>query len=100
MSKEAQMSDEIKPVAERSYHIGDVGAGARVAQGENISWHEGIAALPQGESLTQQFNVLLERISQDSSLDEDSRMLAQHKTNAVAEALCEIKTTPRSVSEK
>ena len=31
------MPDESKPVGERSYKMGNVGAGARVAQGENIS---------------------------------------------------------------
>ena len=40
------MSDEPKPSAERSYIMGNVGAGARAAQGENISWVEGIAGLP------------------------------------------------------
>jgi len=45
------MPDEPKSAVERSYTMGDVGAGARVAQGENISWVEGIAALPNGESL-------------------------------------------------
>jgi hypothetical protein len=38
MSEEEAMPDEQKPAAGRSYHMGDVGAGARVAQGENISW--------------------------------------------------------------
>jgi hypothetical protein len=79
------MSEEPKPVAGRSYRIGDVGAGARVAQGENISWVEGVASLPDGESLAQQFTALLERIAQDASLDEDTRALAQDKTKAVAE---------------
>jgi hypothetical protein len=88
------MADETKPAAGRSYHIGEVGAGARVAQGENISWHESIVALPQGDSLAQQFRALLERISDDSSLDEDTRLLAQDKTKAIAAGLSEIKTSP------
>src|ERR1700686_5159686 len=88
------MPEETKPAAERSYQIGNVAAGARVAQGENISWHEGIAALPGGESLTQQFTALLERINQDASLDEDSRILANDKTKAVAEGLSKIKESP------
>ncbi len=79
------MSDEAKPVPERSYRMGDVGAGARVAQGENISWAEGIAGLPSGQELAQQFAALLERIARDASLDEDARELAQDKTKAVAE---------------
>jgi|SRR6266849_4318034 len=85
---------ETKPAAERSYQMGNVAAGARVAQGENISWHEGIAALPGGESLAQQFTALLERINQDASLNEDTRTLAQDKTKAVAEGLSKIQESP------
>jgi hypothetical protein len=81
------MPEEPKPVPERSYHMGNVGAGARVAQGENISWIEAVESLPGGESLAQQFKALLERIAQDESLDEDTRALAQEKTKAVAEGL-------------
>jgi hypothetical protein len=88
------MPEEPKPLAERSYHIGNVGAGARVAQGENISWVEGVAGLPGGESLTQQFAALLDRIAQDRSLDEDSRALAQDKTQAVAEGLAKAGEAP------
>jgi hypothetical protein len=88
------MPDETKPMAERSYQMGNVGAGARVAQGENISWQEGVAALPGGESLAQQFNALLERIKQDGSLDEDTRALAQEKTKAVAEGLSKAQESP------
>jgi hypothetical protein len=88
------MSDQAKPAAERSYEIGDVGSGARVAQGENISWVEGVASLPGGESLAQQFKALLERIAQDGSLDEDTRALAQDKTKAVAEGLAKAQESP------
>ena len=41
------MPDEPKPAAGRSYQMGDVAAGARVAQGDNISWVEGVASLPE-----------------------------------------------------
>jgi hypothetical protein len=88
------MPDEPKPAAGRSYQMGDVGAGARVAQGENISWVEGVASLPGGESLAQQFTALLERIAQDASLDEDTRALAQNKTKAVAEGLAKVEKSP------
>jgi len=74
--------------------MGNVGAGARVAQGENISWIEGLAGLPGGDSLTQQFNILLERIDKDASLDEDTRALAQDKTKAVAEGLAKALESP------
>ena len=88
------MPDEPKVTAERSYQMGDVGAGARVAQGENISWVEGVASLPGGESLAQQFTALLERIAQDASLDEDTRELAQDKTKAIAEGLAKAEESP------
>src|SRR5205823_930817 len=88
------MPDEPKATAERSYQMGDVGAGARVAQGENISWVEGVASLPGGESLAQQFTALLERIAQDVSLDEDTRELAQDKTKAIAEGLATAEESP------
>jgi hypothetical protein len=88
------MPEEPKPAAGRSYRIGNVGSGARVAQGERISWVEGIAGLPGGESLTQQFDALLERIAQDGSLDEDTRALAQDKTKAVAEGLAKVEDSP------
>src|ERR1700679_4227662 len=92
--KEAYMPDETKPMADRNYSSRDVGAGARVAQGENISWHEGVAALPGGDSLAQQFTALLERINQDTSLDEDTRAIAQDKTKAVAEGLSKVQESP------
>jgi hypothetical protein len=88
------MPDESKPATERSYRIGNVGAGARIAQGENISWVEGVTALPGGESLTQQFAALLERIAKDTSFDEDTRTLAQDKTKAVAEGLAKVQESP------
>jgi hypothetical protein len=81
------MPDDPKPTAGRSYQMGNVGAGARVAQGENISWVEGIASLPGGESLAEQFKTLLDRITKDEFIDEDTRALAQDKTKAVAEGL-------------
>ena len=88
------MPDEPKPAAERSYQMGNIGAGARVAQGENISWVEGMASLPDGESLTRQFDALLKRIAADGSLDEDTRALAQDKTKAVAEGIAKVRESP------
>ena len=69
----------------------DVGAGARVAQGENISWVEGLAGLPDGPALAQQSTALVERIANDPSLDEDTRELAKAKTKAVAEGLANVR---------
>jgi hypothetical protein len=96
-SKEEAMADEPKPVAQRSYEMGNVGAGARVAQGENISWVEGVASLPDGESLTRQFDALLKRISADTSLDEDARALAQEKTKAIAEGIAKVQESPTAL---
>ena len=87
------MADEPNPGG-RSYQIGDVGAGARIAQGENISWIEGVSSLPDGEALKQQFDALLERIAKDSSLDEDTRELARAKTEAIAEGLVVAQASP------
>jgi hypothetical protein len=91
------MPDEPKPAAERSYQMGDVGAGARVAQGEKISWVEGVASLPGGESLTWQFDALLKRIAEDPSLDEDTRALAQDKAKAVAEGIAKVQESPSTL---
>jgi hypothetical protein len=92
------MPDEPKkPSAERSYEMGNVGAGARVVQGENISWVERVASLPGGESLTRQFDALLKRIDEDKSLDEDTRSLAQDKTKAVAEGIAKVQESPGSL---
>jgi hypothetical protein len=91
------MPDEPKPVAERNYQMGNVGAGARVAQGENISWVEGVARLPGGESLTGQFDALLKRIADDTSLDEDTRALAQEKTKAIAEGIAKVPESPTAL---
>jgi hypothetical protein len=90
------MPEEPKPPASRTYRIGDVGTGARVAQGEHISWVEGVAGLTNGDTLPQQFATLLERIAQDKFLDEDTRALAQDKTKAVAEGLAKAQQDPGS----
>jgi hypothetical protein len=88
------MSDKAKQTVERSYQMGNVGAGARVAQGANIWWVEGVARLPDGDSLARQFADLLEQIAHDESLDEDVRALALEKTKAVAEGLAKARESP------
>jgi hypothetical protein len=85
---------ESKPSSGKSYQIGDVGSSARVAQGENISWIEGVSSLPDGGSLAQEFSVLLKRIAEHPDMDEDTRALAQAKTQAVAEGLAQAKQSP------
>jgi hypothetical protein len=94
-SWEGKVSSEPKaPKGRDRYSIGNVGAGARVAQGRNISWVETVASLPNGEPLSQQFDALLRRIAEDSSLDEDTRVLAQTKTEAIAEGLAKLDESP------
>lgn len=90
------MADQQDPkqLAGRSYSIGNVGAHARVAQGENISWVEGLAALPDGAALRQQFDGLLSRIAEHPGLDDDTRELAQSKATAVAEGLAQVQSAP------
>lgn len=88
------MPPDSRPVAERNFNIGDVGDGARVAQGENISWVEGVAGLPGGPELALQFAALLVRIVEDPSLDEDTRELAKAKAEAVAEGLAKVEKSP------
>src|SRR5215831_17987478 len=78
----------------KSYSMGNVGAGARVAQGENISWVEGVSSLPDGKLLAQQFEALLDRIAEHEDLDEDTRSLAQAKTRAIAEGLAQVHKSP------
>jgi hypothetical protein len=67
--------------------VGDIGPGARVAIGENITWSEGLAAHPGGDLLTQQLAALLEQIRSAKDLPEADRSLAHAKTQAVADAL-------------
>ena len=64
-------------------------------KGENISWREGISGLADGESLKRQFDALLERITKDSSLVEDTRGLAQEKIEALAVGLAQVQESPR-----
>jgi hypothetical protein len=72
---------------QKSYRIGNVGSGARVAQGEHITWTEGFAGNAEAEELKRQFADLLARIDKATDLDEDERALAKDKTEAVADGL-------------
>jgi hypothetical protein len=88
------MPEESKSSAGNIYHVGDVGAGARVAVGHHIAWVEGVSKLPDGEALARQFAELLKRIADDGVLDKDDRALAEQKTKAVAEGLAEAQKSP------
>lgn len=69
------------------FRTGDIGEGARVAVGANISWREGVSSLSEGEGLERQFASLLQKISEDASFDEDTRELARSKTEAIASGI-------------
>lgn len=83
------------PQGGKSYVIGDVGPGARVAQGENNTLIElAFAQVPGGDDLAREFGALLERIRQASDLDDDTRELAVNKTETVAKGLAEAHQNP------
>jgi len=75
------------PVGGDSFQVGDIGAGARVAIGKNITWSEGLAGYPGGDALAQQLAALLDQIRVTKDLPEADRSLVQAKTQAVADAL-------------
>jgi hypothetical protein len=82
------MSEEPETAAGgKHYVIGDVGAGARVMQGEGNSWNEGVRALPGGEQLARELAGLLDTLKADTALEPDDQELAVEKTQAVANAL-------------
>jgi hypothetical protein len=88
------MSDNPNPTPSDSFWIGNVGAGAHVAQGKNISWVEGLSGLPLGDTLVRQFAELQEKIDNDPGLDDDARALTKLKATAIAEGLAKAKESP------
>ena len=91
------MSEEKKssPTGGKSYHIGDVGAHARVQQGEYLTMIEQtFAKTPEGDDLAQQFKALIDKIAKHPELDDDTRDLAMEKTQKVAEGLANAKESP------
>jgi Lon protease-like protein len=83
-----------QPRAEKSYFMGDVGAGARVQQGENLNWMESYSNSPGGAELVQQFRALIKEINEHPELDEDTRAISVAKTEAVAEGLANAEKSP------
>jgi hypothetical protein len=80
--------------ANKRYSMGDVGTGARVVQGDNNAWSEGLRLQPGGGQLTRELADLLDGIKADATLDPDDRELAIEKTQAVANALPEAAESP------
>src|SRR5919197_979167 len=88
------------PPARKTYTVRDIGAGARVQVGENLSWYEtSLASTPDGATLEQQLRALAQRLATHPDLDEDRRALAVKKTNAVAEGLAHAQESPGGLKE-
>ena len=81
----------------KSYVIHDVGANARVQQGENLSWTEMGGANGDSAVLVRQFEDLLKRIAEHPELDEDTRALTAQKTEAVAQTLAHAEEDPAAL---
>jgi hypothetical protein len=78
----------------KRYTMGNIGAGARVVQGDQNTWIEAVQGAPGGQELQRQLEELLARIAKAPDLDEDSRQLATEKTRAVADALAQAGQSP------
>jgi hypothetical protein len=97
VGKEATMSGdaEQKPFAQKSYTMGNVGAGANVQQGEHLTMTvTALGGLPSGDALQQQFAVLLRRLQEQPGLDSDDRELSVAKAAAVADGLVQADKEP------
>lgn len=89
----------VVPSGSEIYTIGDVGAGAQVAQGKDIQQvKNALAGVPDSDMLERQFAQLMKQISQRPDLDADTRDLALEKTKAVAEGLANAKESPNKLS--
>ncbi len=87
------------PSGSKIYTVGDVGAGAQVAQGEHIQQvKNALAGVPDSDVLEQQFAEFMKYIAQDPDLDDETRDLALEKTKAVAEGLANAKESPNKLS--
>jgi hypothetical protein len=97
-TEDSKPTNEI-PSGSKIYTIGDVGAGAQIAQGEYIQQVKNVlAGVPGSDVLEQQFTKLMERIAQAPDLDDETRDLALEKTKAVAEGLASAKESPSRLS--
>ena len=87
MNEESAGERAGQPGISKSYRVGNIGAGARVAMGEHITWVEGLSHYAGGDELSIQLSALLDRIADDANLPDAERALATAKTQAVADAL-------------
>jgi len=89
------MSESESPAGGKQYTIGNVGAGARIIQGDYNTWIEDrMGALPEGGELAERFQALVERLETAEDLDEDARALATEKTMTVVDALAQAPEEP------
>ncbi len=88
------------PSGSKIYIVGDVGAGAQVAQGEHIIQQvkNALAGVPDSEVLERQFDALMKQIAETPDVDAETRDLALEKTKAVAEGLANAKESPNGLS--
>jgi hypothetical protein len=93
---ETGQGDEDKRTYEKTYVMGDIGSGARVQQGEHLSWVEGIFAGDSADErlLRHEFMGLRERITTDPQMDEATREVSIAKAKEVAEALSQAHKEP------
>ena len=74
----------------KTYVAKNVGAGARVQQGEHNVMQDIFQSTPGGEDLAGRFDALLERIAGAAELDDDEKELSRAKAASVAESLARI----------
>lgn len=82
------------PRGGNSYHMGDVGPGARVVQGDNNSWIERVDVLPGRDEVARELTALIGSLQSDGGLDQGDQELAVEKVQAVADALPQATQSP------
>ena len=91
------MGESQLPEAKESYTIGDIGANTRVQQGKNQTWIEAANTIDESNTLKQQFEKILEEISQDNSLDEVEKCISKEKTEAISKGLENAQNSPKDL---
>jgi NAD-specific glutamate dehydrogenase len=83
--------------AGESYTMGNVGNNARVMQGKYQNWVEAVNNLPDGNALRQQFQELLEEISNDKTQNEAEKSISKNKTEEIAKSLANAQNSPQEL---
>jgi hypothetical protein len=79
------------------YTMGNVGSNARIQQGRQQTWTETLNAIPNGDTLREQFEKIIEGISQDNTLDEAEKSISQEKTESIANSLANVQSSPNDL---